>query len=301
MRIAITGGTGFVGSRLIDAALRRGHEIAALTRREQRPREGVTWIHGSLEDRDALRTLATGANALIHVAGVLTAPDAKGFEAGNVDGTLAMLSNATAGGVERFIHVSSLAAREPDLSMYGKSKAKSEALVQTSGLDWTIVRPPAVYGPGDRETLELFKMASRGVVLMPPEGQISVIHVDDLAELLLALSEEGAASRLVVEPDDGKPGGWSHREFARALGAAVGRNPLVVSAPESAMKLAARADELIRGDKAKLTLDRAAYFSHRDWVVSPDRPVPTDLWQPRIDTAQGLKDTARWYRDKNWL
>ena len=88
--------------------------------------------------------------------------------------------------MRRFIHVSSLSAREPALSDYGWSKAKSERLVAASGLDWTIIRPPAVYGPGDRETFELFKMARRGIVALPPRGRFSVIHVEDLCRLILA-------------------------------------------------------------------------------------------------------------------
>ncbi len=301
LRIAITGGTGFVGAHLIEAALAAGHDIAALARREQSPRDGVTWIAGSLEDRDPLRRLATGADAVIHVAGVLNAPTRDGFEAGNVTGTLAMLAAATAGGVHRFVHVSSLAAREPQLSLYGGSKARSEELVETSGLDWVIVRPPAVYGPGDRETLELFKMARTGVMLMPPPGRFSLLHVDDLARLLLALVDPAAPSKVRFEPDDGRPNGWSHKEFAAALGAAVGKKPLVISAPEAALRLAARADRLVRGDKARLTLDRAAYFAHRDWVVDPAAAPPADIWSPAIPTAAGLTDTARWYADQRWL
>lgn len=301
MRIAISGGTGFVGAHLIEAALAAGHEVAALTRREQEPREGVTWIAGALEDREPLRKLATGADAVIHVAGVLNAPDRQAFDQANVTGTLAMLAAATAGGVHRFVHVSSLAAREPNLSMYGGSKAGSEDLVMTSGLDWVVVRPPAVYGPGDRETLELFKMAKLGLMVMPPPGRFSLLHVDDLSRLLLALAEESAPSKLVVEPDDGRPGGWTHREFASVLGEAVGTRPLVISAPQAALRLAARADRLVRGDKAKLTLDRAAYFSHRDWVVAPGRASPPDLWQPLVPAATGIKQAAQWYREQGWL
>ena len=127
---------------------------------------------------------------MIHVAGVINAPDAAGFEQGNVAGTLAMLAAATAGGVHRFVHVSSLAAREPNLSLYGASKARAEELVDASGLDWTIVRPPAVYGPGDKETLELFKMARARPDLHAAErAACRSIHVDDLAQLLLALAE----------------------------------------------------------------------------------------------------------------
>jgi len=301
MKLAVTGGTGFVGSHLIDAALAAGHEVKALTRRPQEPRERVLWISGSLDDREALKTLVEDADAVIHVAGVISAPDKASFEHGNVTGTLAMLAAATAGGVRRFVHVSSLAAREPKLSLYGASKARAEELVESSGLDWAIVRPPAVYGPGDRETLELFKMAKRGLVLLPPKGRVSLVHVDDLARLLLALTARGTPRRLVIEPDDGTPGGWSHKEFAKALGQAVGRRNVSLSAPRMLMRLAARIDGWVRRGRAKLTLDRAAYFSHPDWVVSSGRFPPPDLWHPRNETHEGLAQTARWYEEHGWL
>jgi nucleoside-diphosphate-sugar epimerase len=301
MRLAITGGTGFVGSHLIDTALAAGHEIKALTRREQPDRDGVDWVIGDLATRDALEWLVDEADAVIHVAGTINAPNAAGFEKGNVAGTLAMLAAATAGGLRRFVHVSSLAAREPKLSHYGGSKARAEELVHSSGLDWAIVRPPAVYGPGDRETLELFRMAKLGLMLMPPKGRVSVIHADDLARLLLVLAAPATPSNILVEPDDGKPGGWTHREFARALAAAVGTRAAVVSSPGILLRLAARADQLLRGEKAKLTADRAAYFSHRNWVVEPKRAAPPQLWRPQIPTEQGLADTAAWYRAQGWL
>ena len=300
MKLAITGGTGFVGAHLIDAALSAGHTVKALTRREQPAREHLEWVSGSLEDRDAVRLLVTDADAVIHVAGVISAPDAAAFDHGNVAGTLSMLAAATAGGVHRFIHVSSLAAREPKLSLYGASKARAEELVTRSGLDWDIVRPPAVYGPGDKETLELFRMAKLGMLLMPPAGRLSLLHVADLAALLIALVEP-APGKLLIEADDGRPGGWSHREFGRALGMAVGTRPLIMSSPALFLRLAARADQLVRGQRAKLTADRAAYFSHRNWVADPKLAPPANLWQPQIDTIRGLKDTAEWYREKGWL
>jgi len=301
MRLSITGGTGFVGSHLVDVALAAEHEVKALTRREQPPRERLEWISGDLADRGALERLVDDVDAIIHVAGVISAPNAAAFELGNVAGTLSMLAAATAGGVHRFVDISSLAAREPKLSLYGASKVRAEELVHSSGLDWVIVRPPAVYGPGDKETLELFRMAKLGFMLMPARGRVSVIHVDDLARLLLAVADYSAPSATLIEPDDGKPGGWTHREFARALGKAVGTRPTIVSSPGILLRLAARADQLFRGPKAKLTVDRAAYFSHHNWVVERKRACPRELWRPEIPTDQGLAETAAWYREQGWL
>ncbi len=301
MKLAITGGTGFVGAHVIDAALVGGHQVTALTRRAQPAREGLTWIAGDLADRAALDGLVAGADAIIHVAGVLKARDAAGFELGNVEGTKSLLAAAQAAGTRRFILVSSLAAREPRLSLYGASKAKAEGLVEQSGLDWTIVRPPAVYGPGDRETLDLFKMARGGQIFMPPAGRLSLIHVDDLAALLLALAAPDGPTGLLLEPDDGREGGWTHREFGDALGEAVGMPARTVSTPRLLLSIAARLDRLFRGDKARLTPDRVAYFCHPDWVASRDRAIPPEVWHAKIPTSAGLKQTAEWYCAQGWL
>jgi uncharacterized protein YbjT (DUF2867 family) len=191
MSLAVTGATGFVGRALLEEAAKQGVEVRALARREQPPAKGVEWVPGDLHDRKALMKLVRNAEAVIHVAGVINAPDPTGFHLGNVEGTLALIEAAVASGVPRFVFVSSLAAREPQLSKYGHSKLHAEKLVAASGLDWTIVRPPAIYGPRDREILELFKLARRGVVPMPPPGRASLVHVADLARLLLALVPGG--------------------------------------------------------------------------------------------------------------
>ena len=297
LTLAITGGTGFVGQRLLVSAIAQGHQVRALTRRSQPPREGITWVEGALDRPASLAQLVDGTDAVLNVAGVVNAPDEAGFEAGNVLGTGAMLAAAEQAGIRRFVHVSSLAAREPQLSLYGASKARSEALVTASPLATAIVRPPALYGPGDREMLDMFRMASRGLVPLPPAGRLSLPHVDDLASLLLALA--GSTDTGLIEPDDGRPGGWSHREFGEALGAAVGRNVRTVSMPRPVLAAAARCDRLVRGAKAKLTPDRASYFSHPDWVVDPARAPAS--WHASIPTPQGLADTAAWYRSTGWL
>ena len=147
----------------------------------------------------------------------------------------------------------------------------------------------------------MFRLAKRGIVLLPPEGRLSLIHVDDLGRLLLALADPAAPKGLLVEPDDGRHGGWTHGEFGRALGRALGRRVMTVSMPQPILNFCARLDRLVRGDRAKLTADRVAYFCHPDWMVDPGRGAPEALWKPRIDTEQGLADTARWYREAGWL
>ena len=301
MTIALTGATGFVGGHVLRRLIDNGEPVRALTRKPMDPRVGVTWIEGDLADGDALAKLVEGATSLIHIAGALNAPDAAGFELANVAGTEAVLAAAASAGVCRLVHVSSLAAREPNLSLYGASKARSEAIVRAGPLPFAIVRPPAVYGPGDRETLDLFRMANNGVVLLPPTGRLSLIHVDDLARLLITLADPITPSGLLVEPDDNTLGGFTHQEFAALLGEAVGKKVFALAAPQPMLRVGAALDRFFRRGSAKLTPDRVAYFCHPDWVVDPALAVPTELWRPSIATASGLRDTACWYRAQDWL
>jgi nucleoside-diphosphate-sugar epimerase len=300
--IAITGGTGFVGQAMIDCAEGKGITLRSLARRVPADRRSVEWVGGHLADRAALAKLVNGADAMIHVAGQVRARDPREFDAANVTGTLNVIDAARDAGVRRFVFVSSLAAREPKLSRYGASKRRAEKLVAASGLDWTIVRPPAVYGPRDGEMLDLFQMASRGIMPMPRQGRASLIHVDDLARLLLALAaSDEQTSGQIYEPDDGKPAGWEHGELARAIGWAVGKRPLVPRLPDSVLGLAAKLDGLVRRDNAKLTPDRVGYMCHPDWVSTPAAKPSESLWKPEIVTREGLKATAQWYRDQAWL
>ena len=301
--LAVTGATGFVGQALLDRAVASGIPVRAMARKPQAARAGVEWIVGDLENRVALATLLDGAEAAIHVAGVVNAPDAAAFETANVGGTLNVIEACLGAGVQRLVHVSSLSAREPELSAYGASKARAEKLVRASVLDWTIVRPPGIYGPRDVDYFEMFRLAKWGIMPVPPrDGRASIIHVDDLARLLLALVPGGEdVSHQVFEPDDGHKHGWSHYELARAVGWAMGRRPWVVHLGRKSLDRAARADRFVRGARARLTPDRVGYMSHPDWVVSPFCRPPAELWQPQVATREGLKATAKWYRDNKWL
>lgn len=301
MIIALTGGTGFVGKRTIAMATADGHRVRALTRRPQDGMPGVDWVAGALDQPAALADLVAGSDTVLHIAGVVSAPDRAGFAHGNIDGTAAVLAAAASAGVRHFVHISSLAAREPALSNYGWSKAESERLVAASDLAWTIVRPPAVYGPGDLEMLDTFRLARRGLALMPPPGRMSVIHVDDLARLLIALALSSLPGA-ILEPDDGRVGGWTHREFlGQAIGEAVGRRPLAIALPRLLLSFAARGDRLWRGSGAKLTPDRVGYMCHPDWTADPAKAPPAALWRPAMPTRQGLAETAAWYRANGLL
>ena len=143
-------------------------------------------------------------------------------------------------------------------------------------------------------------MAKLGLMLMPPDGPpLADPRRRSRRPAARALRPPSRPRACLIEPDDGKPGGWTHREFAQALGRAVGTNPrdrLVAGAVPPRSPPAPTSSSA--ATKAKLTTDRAAYFSHRNWVVDPKLGAPPGLWQPQIPTEQGLKETARWYREK---
>lgn len=276
--------------------------MRALARRPQPPQPGVEWIAGDLADTAALARLCAGADAVIHIAGVINARDRAGFDLGNVAGTAATVAAASAAGVARFVHVSSLSAREPALSDYGASKAGAEAVVAASDLDWTMVRPPAVYGAGDRETLEIYRMVARGFAVLPGDGRFSVIEVGDLGAALLALASGSGGG--IFEIDDGRANGYSHADFALAVGVAIGRRPRLVRLPAGVLRVGAAVDTAIArlgGRLPRLSFDRARYLAHPDWVVARGAGIPAEVWQPQVALAAGLADAVAWYRAQGWL
>lgn len=290
----MTGATGFVGKETLDQLLAVGFRVRALARRPQTERHGLTWIAGSLDDGDALETLTAGADLVLHIAGVVNAPDRQAFEAGNASGTAHVIAAMKRARMQRLIHVSSFAARQPDLSDYCWSKALAEEHVRSSGLDWTMVRPPAVYGPGDTEFIEVLRVARYGFLPVPPAGRASLIHVRDLARALVALCGKEGDTHIGAtwEVDDGTPGGLSHIELAAAIGQALGRRVRAIPLPRPVLLGFAAIDRMIRGTGAKLTRDRVRYMCHPDWVVDPAKRPPTDFWTPQISHGAGLAEAV---------
>ena len=292
--VAVTGATGFVGSETLDQLLETGFAVRALARRPQAERDGITWIAGALDDAAALDALVAGADVVLHIAGVVNAPNRAGFEAGNGNGTANVIAAMQRAGLKRLIHVSSFAARNPDLSDYCWSKALGEEKVKASGLDWTMVRPPAVYGPKDTEFIEVMKVARYGIMPVPPTGRASLIHVRDLARVLVSLCGKAGDAYVGAtwEVDDGAPNGLSHIELAAAFGRALQRRVIPLPLPQALLMLFAHADRLVRGAQAKLTKDRVRYMCHPDWVIDPAKRPPPAFWQPRIGADEGLAEVA---------
>lgn len=304
LTLAITGGTGFVGGHAISKALERGHRVRALTRRPQPPRDGVQWVEGSLTNAEALASLVSGADAVLHIAGVTNPRDKADFARGNVAGT-AFLRRAA--GALPFVHVSSLSAREPQLSAYGISKLRSEQVARGVQGRVAIVRPPAVYGPGDNEYLALLRTARLGMLPLPANATTAMIYGPDLAAALVALAEDLAGPATsnggIFEIDDGA-GGYSQPQVADAIAEALGSRVRTFQLPSSVISLAAGVDSTLcrlAGRSPKLSLDRARYFAHPDWSANSAPLLALNLWKPSTQLQQGMAKTAAWYREKGLL
>jgi dihydroflavonol-4-reductase len=204
--VAVTGGTGFVGGHLVAALRARGDEVTCLVRRATPAGSveslGCRIVRGDLADLRALEELVQGARVVHHVAGRVSAPHEAAFHAANREGTAALGRAAREAGVARLVYVSSLAVTGPTVpgqpldeagpprpvTPYGRSKAAGEAAVREARLPYTIVRPPVVYGPWDRELLRVFRLARRGIVPVLGDGtqELSLVHARDLAQALIA-------------------------------------------------------------------------------------------------------------------
>ena len=187
--VAITGGTGFIGAAVIRQLLQANLRVKTLVRPASLAScfeaPGLSWIPGDLNDVQSLRRLVEETTALIHCAGSVRGRGEADFAAANVAGVGNLIRAAReAPDCRRFLLVSSLAAREPDLSAYAASKRQGELILQDQGdgLDWAVLRPPAVYGPGDRELLPLLQWLRRGLLFTPGmgEGRFSLLFVTDL-------------------------------------------------------------------------------------------------------------------------
>lgn len=306
--LALTGATGFLGRHLAARLRREGFRVRALVRRDDPGLEaiGVELVRGSLESEEALAAFVEGVSWIVHGAGVVRAPHAAAFEAANAHGT-ARLARVAAQRAPRarFLLVSSLAAREPALSPYARSKRQGELALARLGLQPPpiILRPPAVYGPGDRATLPILAQLARGWLVAPRArvNRFSLIYVEDLAELVAGLVARPPAGAELLEPDDGRPGGYGWRDLARIGAERIGRRVRLVELPRPVLRAAAWMAELGArpfGAAPALSRGKVAELFHPDWLAA-GAALPD--WRPRTGFPEGLDRTLAWYRAEGWL
>lgn len=302
--IAITGASGFVGRAVLREITRLGLGARVLMRRPAATGE-LEAVLGDVSDSEALARLCAGADAAIHIAGAIKAVNRAQFFAANAQGAANVAEAARKAGVGRFVHVSSLAAREPQLSAYAASKRQGEqAVADAAGpMKWVMLRPPAVYGPVDQATLPLFRQLTRPMAVLPadPQARVSLLHVDDLAASLVraALQDEGMG--LIHEIDDGRPGGYGWRDICDIAGRAEGRVVRPLFVPRVALFLPAVAAELMAamsGRALMVNRGKLAELYHPDWVV---RGASPPFHAPRLQFDRGFAETLAAYRQLGLL
>jgi dihydroflavonol-4-reductase len=322
----VTGATGFVGGWLVDLLLRKGCQVTCLVRKagnsqalQQIP---VRLVIGDLENRKAIRDAAQGIDTVYHVAGTIKATNREEYFRINQLGTRSLLETLAeaAPGLKRFIHISSLAAAGPSLgehglteedkpnpiSWYGESKLQSEqeALKFAKSFRVTILRPSAVYGPRDRETLMIFRMIKRGCLFTPGRfiRRFSLIHVNDLAAAIVKAGEQDISSGEIFFISRRESYTWE--EVGRAIARALGRNYRQIAIPKSIAVMAGHAGDLwnsMSRKPATLNTEKIKELLQPSWLCNPSKAWTLLGLTPEIDLVRGMEDTVGWYRTHGWL
>ncbi|MCG3120369.1 MAG: 3 beta-hydroxysteroid dehydrogenase/Delta 5--_4-isomerase [bacterium] len=333
MRTLITGATGFIGSILVDSLLardqqkqNRANSIYCLVRRtsslawlEKLP---VEFVHGDLFSDAALLPVLPEVSQVIHLAGVTKArTEAEYFRAnGEATHHLLQLCARHASKLQRFVYVSSQAAAGPSadghliteeetprpISIYGRSKLAGEAACQKfcRELPITIIRPPAVYGPREKDIYQYFKQVKMGVRLRlgRRERQASMIHAQDLVNGILLASEHPAAVGETYFITNPQPYDW--HELGQALAAAMQKKTVSLTVPEFVAPVLAAFSELgakITGKPALLNFDKIRELRQYYWVCSGEKAKQQLGFVPAISIQDGLRMTWQWYRENGWL
>lgn len=309
--VALTGATGFIGRHLATTLARAGWRVRLLLRREP---AGSAWrrarpqvVAGALDNEAALARLVEGADAVIHLAGLIKAARRADFFAVNADGVarIAQTTRRVSPGAH-FVLVSSLAAREPALSDYAASKRAGEAeALDAMGARATVLRPPAVYGPGDRETLRFFQVAGwrRVPLLGPPESRAALIHVQDVSRLIATLAAAVPQGQVLAAADN-RPEGYGWAELLGAAARAIGNPaPRFVQAPQGMLRGVALLGDLARlgGSASMLNSQKLRELRHADWAVQPAELARPAGWAAQFDIDSGFADAVAWYRAAGWL
>ena len=316
--VSVTGATGFVGWHAAASFARDGWDVRAIVRRgNTKPvPQGTRVIESDLSSESL--TLAFGdSEVVVHCAALIRAATPSDFEAVNVAGSRAA-GEAAAGIGARFVLVSSLAAGgegtpgaprvESDVpapvNAYGRSKLAAEQAVRSiERLRWTTLRPSAVYGPLDRGFLPLFRMASRGLFVVPsgPDTSFTLVHIADLTRAVRLSAESARAEGETMFVGHAIP--QTGVDVLRAIAAALARPFRPRHVPVAFLAAAAKAGDLSWkiGLKPLVDSGRLAELRARGFVCSVDRAREVLGFEAGVNFEQGIAETARWYKDRNWI
>lgn len=288
--VAITGATGFIGRVLLRNLVAAGWKVHALTRKTENMSDpAIQWFYGDLDNHAILYNLVSGADAVIHCAGAVRGNCWEDFYCVNVAGTENLLHAVSRTGFcPRFLYLSSLAAREPSLSWYARSKYEAEQLVQqfVDQVSYTIYRPAAVYGPGDKELKPLFKAMRYGILpaLGASENRFGLLYVDDLVTAIYHWLELKYPTENSYEIDDGTIGGYSFASIAAIAQHALNRPVRCLFIPPKLILLIAHLNlrfSRLLNYAPMLTPKKVTELRHSDWTcdISPLQQALNN-WQP---------------------
>ena len=322
MKALVTGATGFVGSHVAEALRQRGDDVTALARSARKAEFlttlGASIITGDLHDVEALQRAVEGQDVVYHVAGLVAARNEAEFLRANCGGTENVTAAMERAGVSRLVLVSSLAAAGPaprgaplsgnepprPVTAYGRSKLAAEQTVRRTNLSWSIVRPPIVYGPRDREVLKVFQLARLRIAPVFGDGtqELVAVHAGDLATALIAVATSPTAVGRTYTACH--PEVFTSAEFGVAVAAAMGYSVTTLHIPEFVGRVVLSLTEAaakVAQRSTILTTDKANEFFEPAWTGDP-APLTRDTgWRATYDLKRGLAQTHRWYREAGWL
>jgi nucleoside-diphosphate-sugar epimerase len=324
MKIAITGATGFIGSHLTEALVAQGHEVTCLAR----SREKMNWIrdlpvrmiYGDVCRKHSLEKFVAGQEVIVHLAGLTKAPDLETYTRVNVEGTKNVLSAAAAKGVRlrRFVMISSQEAMGPSpdgkpigedagqkpLSMYGISKSLAEKVLKSwNSIPMTVIRPPAVYGPRDRDIFAYFKLASLGITpIVGYSNVLSVVYVKNLVSGICLAIDRGLGGYRSYFFTDGEAITWTN--MSELISEALHRRTARIRIPTTVVRALGELAGLYSAVTHRallLSKDKIDALKAAHWLISDQRARSELGYKPCYSTAQGVSETARWYRAEGWL
>ena len=292
--IAVTGLTGFIGTRLAGKLLEIHADVRAIVRSAGRLDADIRECRVALDDVDGLTGALAGVDAVVHLAGSVRGRTFADFRGANVD---AVANLCTAIEVQSppppLLLVSSFAAQRPELSDYAASKrAGEEMLGAWPHLDYTVLRPPAVYGPGEQEMRPLLNWMRRGLTVIPGNARqrLAFLHVDDLADAIVAWLRDPARCRHgEFEIDDGTVDGYDWPDIVRAIRAPSGRTLVIPVALLDAVAGTNLTLSRLFGYAPMLTPGKVRELNQASWRGGDGSFGVLTGWRPRYDLAGGLK------------